>query len=45
MGYVPLENAGLGEKLSIEVHSKLLDAEVVGFPFYDPKLYGVKRVS
>ncbi|MCX6659654.1 MAG: hypothetical protein NTX81_04650, partial [Candidatus Bathyarchaeota archaeon] len=45
MGYVPLENAGLGEELSIEVHGKLLDAEVVGFPFYDPKLYGLKRVS
>ncbi len=43
MGYVPSENSNLGEKLQIEVHRKLLEAEVVGFPFYDPKLYGLKR--
>ena len=45
MGYVPLEYSKIGEKVSIEVHGKLLEAEIVGFPFYDPKLYGLKRGS
>jgi len=43
MGYVPTEYSNLGEKINIEVHRKLLEAEVVGFPFYNPKLYGFKR--
>jgi aminomethyltransferase len=45
MGYVPLEYSKIGEKVSIEVHGKSLEAEIVGFPFYDPKLYGLKRGS
>lgn len=43
MGYVPTEYSNEGNKVSIEVHRKLIDAEIVGFPFYDPKIYGVKR--
>lgn len=45
MGYVPSEYSNVGERLSIEVHGKLLEAEVTGFPFYDPKLYGFKRAQ
>ena len=45
MGYVPIEHSNEGNKVSIEVHGKLIDAEIVGFPFYDPKIYGVKRNS
>jgi len=45
MGYVPSEYSNVGERLSVEVHGKLLEAEVTGFPFYDPKLYGFKRVQ
>lgn len=45
MGYVPIEHSNEGNKVSIEVHGKLIDAKIVGFPFYDPKIYGVKRNS
>ena len=45
MGYVPSEYSNVGERLSIEVHGKSLEAEVTGFPFYDPNLYGFKRVQ
>jgi aminomethyltransferase len=43
MGYVSSEYSNVGERLSIEVHGKLLEVEVIGFPFYDLKLYGFKR--
>ena len=43
IGYVSSEYSNEGDKVSIEVHRKLIDAEIVGFPFYDPKVYGVKR--
>lgn len=45
MGYVPTEYSNEGNKVSIEVHGKLIDTEIVRVPFYDPKIYGVKRSS
>jgi aminomethyltransferase len=43
MGYVQSEFSKIGERLFIEVHGRMLEAEVTGFPFYDPKLYGFRR--
>ncbi|MBS7622910.1 glycine cleavage system aminomethyltransferase GcvT [Candidatus Bathyarchaeota archaeon] len=45
IGYVQSMYSNMGERLSIEVHGRLLEAEVTGFPFYDPKLYGFRRVQ
>lgn len=43
MAYVPIQNALEGEKLDIRIRDKTLMAEVVKFPFYDPKKYGHGR--
>lgn len=45
MGYVPAEYSDIGEKVDIEIHGKPIETEVVSFPFYDTKLYGLKRLQ
>ncbi|MGQ9544114.1 MAG: glycine cleavage system aminomethyltransferase GcvT [Candidatus Bathyarchaeia archaeon] len=45
MGYLPIEYSNIGERVQIDIHGKLLEAEVVDFPFYDTKLYGFKRTK
>lgn len=42
MGYIAPE-LGPRERISVEIRGKLRSAEVMGWPFYDPKRYGHSR--
>ncbi len=43
MAYVSKEEAEAGEKVAIKVRGKLVDAQIVNFPFYDTTKYGYRR--
>ena len=43
MGYVPKDSSKRSTILQVEIHGKLIDAEVVRFPFYDKTQYGWMR--
>ncbi len=43
MGYVQTEHGAEGEIVSVKIRNKLVKAEIVKFPFYDPNLYGATR--
>ncbi|MGC8849638.1 MAG: glycine cleavage system aminomethyltransferase GcvT [Candidatus Bathyarchaeia archaeon] len=45
MGYVPKEYSKRGSILQVDIRGKTVDAEVVGFPFYDTSKYGWMRVQ
>jgi len=45
MGYISTEYSDVGKKVYIEIHGKPVEAEVVNLPFYDTKLYGLKRLK
>ncbi len=43
MGYVPKDSSKRSTILQVEIRGKLIDAEVVRFPFYDTTQYGWMR--
>ncbi|UCC33276.1 MAG: glycine cleavage system aminomethyltransferase GcvT [Candidatus Bathyarchaeota archaeon] len=43
MAYVSTEHVKTGETVAIKIRDKLVDGEIVKFPFYDPTEYGYKR--
>jgi aminomethyltransferase len=43
MGYVPPAYSPVGTKLHVSIRGRMVEAEVVKFPFYDKKKYGRKR--
>jgi aminomethyltransferase len=43
MGYVPPAYSTVGTRLHISIRGRMVEAEVVKFPFYDKKRYGRKR--
>lgn len=43
MGYVPPENAVIGNNVDIKIRENFLGAEIVKTPFYDPTKYGWQR--
>ena len=43
MGYVEKEYSEIGTTVFIRTGMKAQEAEVVGYPFYDPSIYGYKR--
>lgn len=43
MGYVPREYSKQGSILQLDIRGKAVDAEVVGFPFYDTSRFGWMR--
>jgi len=45
MGYVPKEYSKQGSILQVDIRGKAVNAEVVGFPFYDTSRYGWMRVQ
>jgi glycine cleavage system aminomethyltransferase T len=45
MGYVLKEFSEVGTKLKVKIRDRLVNAEVVNPPFYDPNVYGYKRVK
>jgi aminomethyltransferase len=45
MGYVLKEFSEVGTKLKVKIRDRLVNAEVVNPPFYDPNVYGYKRIK
>ncbi|MFQ6086720.1 MAG: glycine cleavage system aminomethyltransferase GcvT [Candidatus Bathyarchaeia archaeon] len=45
MAYVPTEHAVENSTVTVKIRGKLVKAEVVRFPFYDPAKYGYRRQS
>ena len=45
MGYVPKEYSKRGSMLQVDIRGKAVNAEVVGFPFYDKSKYGWMRTQ
>lgn len=45
MAYVPTEHAMEASIVIVEIRNKLVKAEIVRFPFYDPTRYGYRRQS
>jgi len=45
MGYVLKEFSEVGTKLKVKIRDRLVNAEVVNPPFYDPNVYGHKRIK
>ncbi|MEM3677699.1 MAG: glycine cleavage system aminomethyltransferase GcvT [Candidatus Bathyarchaeia archaeon] len=45
MGYVSKEHSKLGSILQVDIRGRTVNAEVVGFPFYDTSRYGWMRVQ
>ena len=43
IGYVSKEHAEEGETVMINIRNKLMEAQIVKFPFYDPEKFGFKR--
>jgi len=43
MAYVSTQHANEGEKVEVKIRDKLVEAEIVKFPFYDPAQYGHGR--
>jgi aminomethyltransferase len=43
MAYLPVEHAVEGTTVTVKIRDKLVKAEVVKFPFYDPTKYGYRR--
>ncbi|MFQ6064407.1 MAG: glycine cleavage system aminomethyltransferase GcvT [Candidatus Bathyarchaeia archaeon] len=43
MAYVSTEHAKTGENVAVKIRDKLVEGEIVGFPFYDPMKYGYRR--
>jgi len=43
VAYVPIQCAIEGEKVEVRIRDKLIKAEIVKFPFYDPAQYGHGR--
>ena len=43
MAYIPTQHANEGEKVEVKIRDKLIKAEIVKFPFYDPTKYGHGR--
>ncbi|RLI20184.1 glycine cleavage system aminomethyltransferase GcvT [Candidatus Bathyarchaeota archaeon] len=43
MGYIKTEQAQEGNTVKVEIRGKLVKAEIVSFPFYNPEKYGYKR--
>ncbi len=43
MGYIPKEYSKRGNLLQVKIREKLVDAEIVRFPFYDSSKYGYTR--
>jgi aminomethyltransferase len=43
MAYVPTEHAAENTTVMVKIRDKLVKAEVVKFPFYDPTKYGYRR--
>ncbi len=43
MAYVPTEHAVEDSTVMVKIRDKLVKAEVVKFPFYDPTKYGYRR--
>jgi len=45
MAYVPSEHANTGDKIKVKIRDKMVDGEMVKFPFYDSTRYGYARKS
>jgi aminomethyltransferase len=45
MAYIPPENSGKGSKISVKIRDKLVNGEIVKFPFYDRNCFGRLRGS
>jgi aminomethyltransferase len=45
IGYVPKNDSKRGSLLQVNIRDKLLDAEIVRFPFYDMSQYGYARTA
>jgi aminomethyltransferase len=43
MAYVASENANAGNKVNVKIREKMVDGEMVKFPFYDSTRYGYAR--
>ena len=43
MAYVSTEHAKTGEKVAVKIRERLVDGEIVRFPFYNPEKYGYRR--
>lgn len=43
IAYVSTEHAKTGETVAVKIRNRLVDGEIVRFPFYDPKKYGYRR--
>jgi glycine cleavage system T protein len=43
MAYVTSENANAGDKVKVKIREKMVDGEMVKFPFYDSTRYGYAR--
>ena len=43
MAYVSTEHAKTGETVAVKIRDRLVDGEIVRFPFYDPTKYGYRR--
>jgi aminomethyltransferase len=43
MAYVSTEQATTGEKVAVKIRERLVDGEIVRFPFYNPTEYGYRR--
>ena len=43
MAYVSTEYATTGETVAVKIRGKLVDGEIIRFPFYDPTKYGYRR--
>ena len=43
MAYVSTDHATTGETVTVKIRDKLVNGEIVGFPFYNPTKYGSRR--
>jgi len=43
MAYVSIEHMKTGETVAVKIRDRLIDGEIVNFPFYDPSKYGYRR--
>lgn len=43
MAYIPIQDANEGEEVEVKIRDRLVKAEIVKFPFYDPNQYGHGR--